>query len=94
MVFSISNTEWLRSIYSFIKVYAEDKEETDNDREKRAFCNGDHKWNSKAAKPLEAGGGNQHCIEHHPVASWRVIHLWAGKRYANTRTRRYKGYAD
>jgi|InofroStandDraft_1065614.scaffolds.fasta_scaffold05778_12 hypothetical protein len=42
MVFSIRNTEWLRSIYSFIKVFAEDKEETDNDREKRAFCNGDH----------------------------------------------------
>ena len=26
MVFSICNTEWLRSIYSFIKVFADDKE--------------------------------------------------------------------
>ena len=31
-------------LHSFIKVFAEDKEEADNDREKRkgAFCNGDH----------------------------------------------------
>lgn len=28
MVFSIRNTEWLRCIYSFIKVFADDKEET------------------------------------------------------------------
>lgn len=28
MVLSICNTEWLRSIYSFIKVFAGDKEET------------------------------------------------------------------
>ena len=26
MVFSICNTEWLRKIYSFIKVFADDKE--------------------------------------------------------------------
>lgn len=44
MIFAIHNTEWLLKIYSFIKVFAEDKEEADNDREKRkgAFCNGDH----------------------------------------------------
>lgn len=40
MVCSIRNADWLLKIYSFIKVFAEDKEETDNDREKRAFCNG------------------------------------------------------
>lgn len=44
MVYSIRNVDWLLKIYSFIKVFAEDKEETDNDRtkRKRAFCNGDH----------------------------------------------------
>ena len=26
MIYSICNTEWLRSIYSFIKVFADDKE--------------------------------------------------------------------
>jgi len=26
MVFSISNVEWLRKIYSFVKVFADDKE--------------------------------------------------------------------
>ena len=44
MVFSIRNVEWLLKIYSFIKVFAEDKEETKNDKEKRErdFCNGDN----------------------------------------------------
>lgn len=44
MVYSIRNVDWLLKIYSFIKVFAEDKEESDNDRKKRkrAFCNGDH----------------------------------------------------
>lgn len=27
MIFSISNTEWLNSIYSFVKVFADDKED-------------------------------------------------------------------
>lgn len=44
MLSTIHNVNWLLKIYSFIKVFADDKEEADNDREKRkgAFCNGDH----------------------------------------------------
>lgn len=44
MVSTIHNVDWLLKIYSFIKVFAEDKEETKNDGEKREgdFCNGDN----------------------------------------------------
>lgn len=34
MVSTIRNVDWLRSIYSFIKAFAEDKEETNNGRKK------------------------------------------------------------
>ena len=44
MVSTIKNVNWLLKIYTFIKVFAEDKEETKNDKEKRErdFCNGDN----------------------------------------------------
>jgi|GluameStandDraft_1065615.scaffolds.fasta_scaffold145918_2 hypothetical protein len=34
MVSTIHNVDWLLSIYSFVKVFAEDGEETKNDGEK------------------------------------------------------------
>lgn len=41
MLSTVHNVDWLLKIYSFIKVFAEDKEETKNDKEKRErdFCN-------------------------------------------------------
>ena len=44
MLSTVHNVDWLLKIYSFIKLFAEDKEETKNDEEKRErdFCNGDN----------------------------------------------------
>lgn len=44
MLSAIHNVDWLLKIYTFIKVFAEDKGEMNNDRKKgkRAFCNGNY----------------------------------------------------